>query len=809
MFKKFWGAGRTGSHSEAPQRASMSFYGDQPPPYENMQQGGSNGNVSSKSGPLFPQSLTAVPLKSGHLFTQTMTPHNTLSSSPFSTSAPSENSFSRVPTSYSTTSYSSISTTSTTTTVSTAATSQTAVTASSFAESEGGDRPLLYTLVRNGFRNSDIRIGDTADLAFAVEYPLSSFGSWDIRLHRPRGEGILFKVSKPLFGWDFEIECLPNPAYSFKFVKDGGPYNSRVIHEVIRKRTYRFVVEGQTYQWDGAGIGYDFICKNAATKETLASVRRQPTSFERFSKIEITAQGSHIIDFIIVTAFALDEWEQENAKQLVRKTGMASSSSSLSSLSAKLSTMAVAAKEKSIAAAAVAKEKSIAAAAIVQERSVVWKERAAEISADVGVRAKEAYEAARKSEAYEKGAAYFAPRKDGERRSTNSQDYPSIFGMPLEEVLERTRQDYLELNVPPIVYRCVEYINSAFLDEVGLYRVSGSSTEVNQLKSLFNIGGDVDLFELKSDPNAVCSVLKAFLRELPEPVLTNKLANEFQALYPSLEESPTTTPAVSPTHTTKPELPTSPIPSQLLSDIRSLTFKLPRSHCELLRFLLAHLDQVQQHASTNKMSISNLAVIFSPTLQVNSALFRAFVLNWDLLFPKSNSDSDVATLSQIRPRPPSSQSGQSGVLRTTSVPPPRPPLPKSFAGSAVRRSTGDALQMDSSPGSLKSPLNVPPRPIPSQKKTIAGARSIDSMIEFAAKDSSKTGSQEISRSVSPSVTRSNVSAIASQFQKGSPTFTPSEILSQEPISQPSSPAPTNAVKKIPPPPPPSKRRTNT
>ncbi|KAJ3206344.1 hypothetical protein HDU67_008236 [Dinochytrium kinnereticum] len=139
-----------------------------------------------------------------------------------------------------------------------------------------------------------------------------------------------------------------------------------------------------------------------------------------------------------------------------------SSSSSLSSISAKLSTMAVQAREKSMAAAAVAKEKSMAAAVIVQERSVVWKEKAAEISADVSVKAKEAYAAARKSEMYEKGTTYFAgSKKESDRKSTDSLGYPTIFGMALEDVLAKTKLEYLDVNVPPVAYRCIEYINSS------------------------------------------------------------------------------------------------------------------------------------------------------------------------------------------------------------------------------------------------------------------------------------------------------------------------------------------------------------
>ncbi|KAJ3090874.1 hypothetical protein HDU96_003292, partial [Phlyctochytrium bullatum] len=446
----------------------------------------------------------------------------------------------------------------------------------------------------------------------------------------------------------------------------------------------------------------------------------------------------------------------------------------MSSFSAKLSTMAVAAKEKGLAAAAVAKEKGLAAAAVAKERAVV-------ISADVSVRAKEAYAAAKRSELYEKGASYFAGKKEPDRKSADPLSYPTIFGMSLEEVLERTRLDHLDADIPPLVYRCIEYINVSHLNEVGLYRVSGSATEVNQLKALFSIGGDVDLFELKADPNAVCSVLKAFLRELPEPLLTSKLLPDFQALFPSSEDAAVpTSPLLS---TAPPILPTPsppappaagpaapPLTPHVQTELRALIDRLPKPNADVLTLLMSHLDTVQQRSTENRMTIGNLAVIFSPTLQVNSALFRALVVHWEKLFG-GRGRKDVSSLATSRPSPPpipasivspsSPTAPASPQIRTrpntvnantasrvTSIPPPRPPLPKSVSSGLSRRSMGekeiygsggDPLDADLPPPPHTVPI-VPPRPgsivstangVGPGKKGLSGARSIDSMIDAA------------------------------------------------------------------------------
>ncbi|KAJ3178284.1 hypothetical protein HK101_010147 [Irineochytrium annulatum] len=322
-------------------------------------------------------------------------------------------------------------------------------------------------------------------------------------------------------------------------------------------------------------------------------------------------------------------------------------------------------KEKSIAAAAVAKERSIAAAAVVQERSVVWKQQAAVISADVGVKAKEAYAAAKKSELYERASGAAAA-----------------------------------------------VVGRKAMNEVGIYRVGGSTTEINKLKAQFNTGMDVDLFQrdaetgTETDSNAVCSVIKAFLRELPEPILTSRLAQEFQALFPGGED-PSGSVSFPPTAAAEPP----PISSRVLSELKVLCTRLPRCNICTLRFFMAHLDRIQRRSSANKMSISNLAVIFTPTLQINSTLLRALILNWEVLFvipPKTADDEwdhDSSSTSLSLKRDATVGSRGSGVdgssspthsargalsNRTMSVPPPRPPVPKSLNSSGIqRRSMGD------------------------------------------------------------------------------------------------------------------------
>ena len=60
----------------------------------------------------------------------------------------------------------------------------------------------------------------------------------------------------------------------------------------------------------------------------------------------------------------------------------------------------------------------------------------------------------------------------------------------------------------------------------GIYRISGVKSKVQSLKDAYNKGIHVYLQEY--EPNVVAGLLKQFLRDLPEPVLTHELLPKFE-----------------------------------------------------------------------------------------------------------------------------------------------------------------------------------------------------------------------------------------------------------------------------------------
>ncbi|KAF8317782.1 Rho GTPase activation protein [Cantharellus anzutake] len=179
--------------------------------------------------------------------------------------------------------------------------------------------------------------------------------------------------------------------------------------------------------------------------------------------------------------------------------------------------------------------------------------------------------------------------------STAASDNPSLpkstvqptFGVHLAEQMVR---DNVEL--PKVVEKCCRHIQERGFDVVGIYRLSGTTSKVQKLKTLFD--RDVDAVDLSTpewaDINIVSSALKLWFRDLPEPLLT-------WSLYYGFIEA-------------------AKIENDRLRHIRlhERVNDLPDPNYATLKYLIGHLHQVTKRQHINQMSASNLSIVFGPTL---------------------------------------------------------------------------------------------------------------------------------------------------------------------------------------------------
>ncbi|XP_058478347.1 rho GTPase-activating protein 6-like isoform X2 [Solea solea] len=169
---------------------------------------------------------------------------------------------------------------------------------------------------------------------------------------------------------------------------------------------------------------------------------------------------------------------------------------------------------------------------------------------------------------------------------------------------EKHRDKRLSLNpiyrqVPRVVDSCCQHLEKYGLQTVGIFRVGSSKKRVRQLRDEFDRGIDVQLDEEYS-VHDVAALLKEFLRDMPDPLLTKELYTAFinSTLLDHDEQQ---------------------------SVAQLLVYLLPACNSDTLHRLLDFLSTVAAHAhdqrakdgqeiTGNKMTSLNLATIFGPNL---------------------------------------------------------------------------------------------------------------------------------------------------------------------------------------------------
>uniref|UniRef100_A0A672GQ06 Rho GTPase-activating protein 29 n=1 Tax=Salarias fasciatus TaxID=181472 RepID=A0A672GQ06_SALFA len=184
-----------------------------------------------------------------------------------------------------------------------------------------------------------------------------------------------------------------------------------------------------------------------------------------------------------------------------------------------------------------------------------------------------------------------------------------LFGIEFTQAA-RNSQD----GVPFIIRKCTSEIENRALNIKGIYRVNGAKSRVEKLCQAFENGKDlVELSDLY--PHDISNVLKLYLRQLPEPLVLFRYYNDFiglakesQSIIVEELEALRLSPApVAPAQVSV-EL------NRVLFKIKDLLKHLPPAHYKTLQFLIEHLHRVTERSEENKMTASNLGIIFGPTL---------------------------------------------------------------------------------------------------------------------------------------------------------------------------------------------------
>jgi hypothetical protein len=189
----------------------------------------------------------------------------------------------------------------------------------------------------------------------------------------------------------------------------------------------------------------------------------------------------------------------------------------------------------------------------------------------------------------------FAKEKKSKGKATG------IFGVPLEQLLERDYEESTDgvgpgsLKIPALVQECVSAMKTMDMSVEGVFRKNGNIKRLNDMKEEMDAKGSADVDLMKENPVQVAALLKKFLRELPDPLLTNKL-HKLWITSQRIEDS-----------------------DRRRRVLHLTCCLLPKPHRDTMEVLFTFLNWVSSFShvdeeSGSKMDIHNLATVITPNV---------------------------------------------------------------------------------------------------------------------------------------------------------------------------------------------------
>ncbi|XP_029465459.1 rho GTPase-activating protein 4 [Rhinatrema bivittatum] len=204
------------------------------------------------------------------------------------------------------------------------------------------------------------------------------------------------------------------------------------------------------------------------------------------------------------------------------------------------------------------------------------------------------------------------------RKRSSSQYLQKLFNGDLEKFIQSSGQ-----RIPLVMESCIRFINLHGLQHEGIFRVSGSQIQVNEIRDTFEMGEDPLLNGFSEhDVDSVAGVLKLYLRGLQKPLFPEELFSDLLTCVQTdnmLERA---------------------------CGIKKVILRLPAQVLVVLRYLFAFLNHLSQYSDENMMDPYNLSVCFGPTLvsipqdqdpvsiqaQVNE-LVKTIIIHQEQVFP--------------------------------------------------------------------------------------------------------------------------------------------------------------------------------
>ncbi|XP_034448801.1 rho GTPase-activating protein 44 isoform X10 [Hippoglossus hippoglossus] len=156
----------------------------------------------------------------------------------------------------------------------------------------------------------------------------------------------------------------------------------------------------------------------------------------------------------------------------------------------------------------------------------------------------------------------------------------------------KSLEDHLNISGREIAFpieACVTMLLECGMQEEGLFRVAPSASKLKKLKASLDCGV-LDVLEYSSDPHAIAGALKSYLRELPEPLMTTELYDEWIQAS-NIQDM-----------------------DKRLQALMAACEKLPTDNSNNFRYLVKFLAKLSEYQDSNKMTPGNMAIVLGPNL---------------------------------------------------------------------------------------------------------------------------------------------------------------------------------------------------
>jgi len=195
-----------------------------------------------------------------------------------------------------------------------------------------------------------------------------------------------------------------------------------------------------------------------------------------------------------------------------------------------------------------------------------------------------------------------AQQPSGMLHNSNAPPINPVFGVSLDQLFARDGSP-----VPLVVIQCIQAVDLFGLEVEGIYRIPGTTSHIQAMKSLFDSGllhlyyscsiskSTTDAAQIdfrnpeafQHDVNSVAGLLKQFFRELPDPLLTREFYTKFIDAARIDDDT------------------------MRRDSMHALINALPDPNYATLRALMLHLRRVDQASEVNRMSTSNLGICWA------------------------------------------------------------------------------------------------------------------------------------------------------------------------------------------------------